>query len=119
MATFEKRGKFWRVKVRRGGAPAQTRTFDSKSQQSARTAEGEIDNRVLVDRWAADRTSLAQVLKRYRCEVTPLSVVLQTRTRVVLRRANHRIPARSGTRCSGQGSVPTTRVLGSQLLLLA
>jgi len=73
MATFEKRGKFWRVKVRRGAAPAQTRTFDSKSlaQQIARTVEGEIDNRVLVDRRAAERTALAQVLKRYRCEVTP------------------------------------------------
>jgi len=92
MATFEKRGKFWRVKVRRGAAPAQTRTFDSKSlaQQIARTVEGEIDNRVLVDRRAAERTALAQVLKRYCCEVTPLSTVLQTRTRVVLRRANHR-----------------------------
>ena len=55
MATFEKRGKFWRVKVRRGAAPAQTRTFDSKSlaQQIARTVEGEIDNRVLVYRRAA------------------------------------------------------------------
>lgn len=59
--------------VRRGRAPAQTRTFDRKSlaQQWARTVEGEIDNGVLVDRRAAERTSLAQVLERYRCEVTP------------------------------------------------
>lgn len=73
MATFEKRGEFWRVKVRRHGAPAQTRTFNSKSlaQQWARTVEGEIDNGVLVDRRAAERTSLAQVLARYRQEVTP------------------------------------------------
>jgi hypothetical protein len=27
MATIEKRGRFWRVKVRRQGAPAQTRTI--------------------------------------------------------------------------------------------
>ncbi len=72
MATFEKRGKFWRVKIRRGGAPAQTRTFVSKTlaQQWARTVEGEIDNGVLVDRGAVERTSLARVLERYRLEVT-------------------------------------------------
>ncbi len=72
MATFEKRGEFWRVKVRRRGAPTQTRTFNSKSlaQQWARTVESEIDNGVVVDRRAAERTSLAQVLERYRLEVT-------------------------------------------------
>ena len=45
MATFERRGKFWRVKIRRTGLPAQTRTFDSKT--------------------------LAEILERYRREVTP------------------------------------------------
>ena len=45
MATFERRGKFWRVKIRRTGLPAQTRTFDSKTP--------------------------AEILERYRREVTP------------------------------------------------
>lgn len=73
MATFEKRGPFWRVKIRRAGAPAQTRTFDNKAraQQWARSLETEIDNGVLVDRRAAERTSLAEILERYRQEVTP------------------------------------------------
>ena len=35
MATIEKRGYFWRVKVRRTGLPAQTQTFDN-SWRSAR-----------------------------------------------------------------------------------
>ena len=32
MATIEKRGQFWRVKIRRAGLPAQTRTFDNRTQ---------------------------------------------------------------------------------------
>ncbi|HXS29165.1 MAG TPA: hypothetical protein VN730_16030, partial [Steroidobacteraceae bacterium] len=73
MATFEKRGKFWRVKVRRAGVPAQTRSFDNKAlaQQWARSVETEIDNGVVVDRRAADRTSLSEILERYRRDVTP------------------------------------------------
>ena len=31
MATIEKRGQFWRVKVRRAGLPAQTKTFDNRT----------------------------------------------------------------------------------------
>ena len=73
MAAFEKRGKFWRVKVRRAGVPAQTRSFDNKAlaQQWARSVETEIDNGVVVDRRAADRTSLSEILERYRRDVTP------------------------------------------------
>ena len=73
MATYEKRGKFWRVKVRRVGAPEQTRTFDNKAlaERWARSVDTQIDDGILVDRRAADRTSLAQVLERYRLEVTP------------------------------------------------
>ena len=73
MATFERRGKFWRVKVRRAGLPAQTQTFDNKllAQQWARSVEADIDRGITVDRRTAERTSLAQVLERYRREVTP------------------------------------------------
>jgi integrase len=73
VATFEKRGKFWRVKIRRARLPARTRTFDNKTlaQQWARSVEAGIDNGVVVDRRLAERTSLAEILERYRREVTP------------------------------------------------
>ena len=73
MATIEKRGAFWRVKIRRTGLRAQTRTFDSKTlaQQWARSVESEIDKGIVVDRRVAQRLSLAEVLERYRREVTP------------------------------------------------
>lgn len=32
MATIEKRGRLWRVKIRRAGHPAQTRTFSNRTQ---------------------------------------------------------------------------------------
>jgi integrase len=73
VATFEKRGPFWRVKIRRAGLPAQTQTFDSETQaqQSARDVESDIDKGIVVDRRVAERLSLAEILERYRREVTP------------------------------------------------
>ena len=73
MATFEKRGQFWRVKIRRAGLPAQTRTFDNKTQaqQWARSVETDFDKGITVDRRSAQRTCLAEILERYRREVTP------------------------------------------------
>ncbi len=73
MATLEKRGHIWRVKIRRTGLPAQTRSFDSKSlaQRWARGVEAEMDQGITVDRRIAERTTLADVLDRYRREVTP------------------------------------------------
>jgi integrase len=73
MATIEKRGQFWRVKVRRAGLPAQTKTFNSRThaQQWARSVESDLDKGIVVDRRTAQRLSLAEVLERYRREVTP------------------------------------------------
>jgi integrase len=73
MATIEKRGQFWRVKVRRAGLPAQTKTFDNRAhaQQWARSVESDFDKGIVVDRRTAQRLSLADVLERYRREVTP------------------------------------------------
>src|SRR5580700_5537080 len=73
MATIEKRGQFWRVKVRRAGLPAQTKTFDNRThaQQWARSVESDLDKGIVVDRRTAQRLSLAGVLERYRREVTP------------------------------------------------
>ncbi len=45
MATFEKRGDYWRVKIRRKGFPIQTRSFDTKAQAErwTRDIESEMD----------------------------------------------------------------------------
>lgn len=73
MATLEKRGEFWRVKVRRTGFPTQSRTFDNKAlaQRWAREIENEMDRGDFVDRTEAEKNSLAEVLKRYQREVSP------------------------------------------------
>ena len=59
MATIEKRGQFWRVKVRRAGLPAQTKTFDNRmhAQQWARSVESDLDKGIVVDRRTAQRLS--------------------------------------------------------------
>jgi len=74
MATFEKRGKFWRVRVRRHGFPEQSRTFDTKAQAQswARMIEGERDRGLFVDRTEAERNLLSDIIDRYMREVTPL-----------------------------------------------
>jgi integrase len=73
MATVEKRGEFWRVKVRRTGFPTQSRTFDNKAlaQRWAREIENEMDRGDFVDRTEAEKNSLAEVLKRYQREISP------------------------------------------------
>jgi hypothetical protein len=57
MATIEKRGQFWRVKIRRAGLPAQTKTFDNRThaQQWARSVESDLDKGTVVDRRTAQR----------------------------------------------------------------
>jgi hypothetical protein len=61
MATIEKRGQFWRVKVRRAGLPAQTKTFNNRThaQQWARSVESDFDKGIVVDRRTAQRLSPA------------------------------------------------------------
>jgi integrase len=73
MACIERRGKYWRVKVRRKGYPDQTRSFDTRAQADvwARDVEGEMDRGVFVDRTEAERNTLADVIERYLAEVTP------------------------------------------------
>jgi hypothetical protein len=63
MATIEKRGQFWRVKTRRAGLPAQTRTFDKRTQaqQWASSVESDLDKGIVglqpggMDEKAGDR----------------------------------------------------------------
>lgn len=74
MATLEKRGDYWRVKIRRKGYPVQTRSFDTKAtaERWARDVENEMDKGLFIDRTESEKNTLRDVLSRYHDEVTPL-----------------------------------------------
>lgn len=71
MATVSKRGKYWRAQVRRLGYPPQHRTFDTHAEAEAwaRVVESEMDRGIFVSRVEAERTTLAEALKRYKTEI--------------------------------------------------
>lgn len=71
MATVTKRGKYWRAQVRRLGYPPQHKTFDTNAEAEAwaRSVESEMDRGIFVSRVEAERTTLADALKRYKTEV--------------------------------------------------
>lgn len=72
MATIRQKGpNQWHVQVRRKGRPQKTATFERKWQAEEWAIETERSMRqgVYVDRSAAERTTLRQVLERYRDEV--------------------------------------------------
>jgi integrase len=70
-----KRGQVigYQAKVRRRGYPPQSMTFERKTDADrwARKIEREIDDGVFVDRTAAHQTTLADLIDRYRDEITP------------------------------------------------
>jgi len=74
MATITRRGPGqWRARVRRTGYPAQSNTLPSRAEAEAwaRLIESEMDRGVWQSRSEAERTTLGEVLARYRAEVTP------------------------------------------------
>lgn len=73
MAAFEKRGDYWRVKIRRKGFPVQTRSFDTKSLAArwASDIESEMSRGLFVDRTETEKNTLRDILSRYLKEVTP------------------------------------------------
>jgi integrase len=74
MATFRKREQSWEVQVRRQGHPALTRSFKSRYDATvwARQVEAQLDRSELPHRLRdAQRLTLADLLKRYREEITP------------------------------------------------
>ena len=74
MATFRKRGSSWHVQVRRNGQPTSSRSFRLKSDAElwARQVEQRLDCGDLpVDRRMLRSTTLSDLLKRYRDNVTP------------------------------------------------
>lgn len=74
MATIRKlRGK-WQAQVRRRGVPPRAKSFDKRSdaERWARELEAEADRSGWVaDTRAAEKTTLKELLTRYRDEVTP------------------------------------------------
>ncbi|MFZ2101438.1 MAG: site-specific integrase [Oricola sp.] len=74
MATYRKRGDRWQVQVRRGGQPALSRSFTTKAdaQRRARHVEAEQDATLQpVDFRKLERTTLRDILVRYRDEIIP------------------------------------------------
>lgn len=73
MAYVSRRCDYWRAEVRRRGYKPIYRALDTKQQAQkwARRVEGEMDTGSFVDRSEAERTTLAEALKRYRKEIVP------------------------------------------------
>ena len=71
MATVSNRGKYWRAQVRRLGYPPQHKTFDTHVQAEAwaRVVESEMDRGIFASRVEAERTTLAEALRRYKTEI--------------------------------------------------
>lgn len=70
MASFSKRGNFWRAQVRSKGQDTISRTFDTKAdaQVWARSIESAMDKGVYIDNSEAQRTTLLEAIERYEKE---------------------------------------------------
>lgn len=73
MASIRKRGSTWQARVTRKGFPAEVQSFKTKSdaERWARSLESEMDKGGYISRTDAERTTLAEVLDRYKTEVSP------------------------------------------------
>ncbi|MBD3812835.1 MAG: site-specific integrase [Betaproteobacteria bacterium] len=74
MATIRKRGQYqWEAQVRRRGYPAQSKTFNTKTEAEAwaKMIESEMSRGVWVSRSEAEATTLYEALTRYEEEVSP------------------------------------------------
>lgn len=74
MATFEQRKSgWWQAKIRRKGYPPQsvTRPTKKEAEDWAKVIESEMVRGVFVSRSEAERTTLGDIIARYRREVQP------------------------------------------------
>ena len=88
MAAIRKRGPYqWEAQIRKRGYPAQSKTFNTKTEAEAwvRAIEGEMDRNAWVSRAEAESTTLHQALQRYEKEVSPTKRGGMTRESSVLR----------------------------------
>jgi integrase len=74
MAAINKRATGYQAQIRRKGFPPVSKMFQTKREAEvwARAYESEMDRGDYVDRSEADRTTLGEILLRYKREVTPL-----------------------------------------------
>lgn len=73
MATVTKRATGYQAQVRRKGYPTVSKMFNTRrdAESWARCYESEMDRGLYLDRTLAERTTLGELLERYRKEVTP------------------------------------------------
>lgn len=73
MASFRQRNNKWQARISRDGHPDQVKTFEAKAdaERWARSIEAEMDKGHFVSVSEAQRTTLANVIKRYLVEITP------------------------------------------------
>lgn len=74
MGTLVKRGELqWQAKIRKKGFPVQSKTFMYKedAEKWIRATEHGLQTAGFIDRREAERNTLAEVLRRYRRDVTP------------------------------------------------
>ena len=74
MASITRRGQYQQQAIiRRKGYKTQTRTFETSKDAKiwAATIESEMARGLFIDRSEAERTTLGEVLERYRQEVAP------------------------------------------------
>lgn len=70
MASFSKRGVYWRAQVRPKGQDTISRSFDTKAEAQiwARSIENAMDKGVYIDNSEAQRTTLLEAIERYEKE---------------------------------------------------
>lgn len=74
MATFEQRTSgWWQAKIRRKGCPPQSQTFQFKvdAEAWARDIENKMDRGIFVDRSEAERTTLGDLIDKFKTEFAP------------------------------------------------
>lgn len=73
MATFKKRGSSWQAQVRRKGHKAEVMTFRLKTdaERWARGIEADMEREVHFPSKAAETTTFAECIERYKVDVTP------------------------------------------------
>ncbi|MGK9452556.1 tyrosine-type recombinase/integrase [Acidithiobacillus caldus] len=91
MASIQKRGKYWRVQIRRKGYPALSATFDTKAEaqlwaaQQERQLEEQTPAQV-VQRMRHQATTLNDALTRYETEILPdKKLTTQNRDRGIIK----------------------------------
>jgi integrase len=74
MGTIRKRGDYqFQAQVRRTGYPPQSKTFDTRkdAERWVRAIERDMDTGTFIPRDEATRTTISDLAKRYRKELTP------------------------------------------------